>query len=153
MGRLSERIAAFSCVGLDTSILIYHLEAHPNYAPLTEELLNGIEQNRWRAVTSVITLMELTVKPWQLGRQDIARQYETLLFHFPNLSIVPIDREIARHAAQLRAKFALRPPDALQVAACRLHHAEAFITNDRRLEHLDPLIPIVVLDNFYTFRA
>ena len=39
MGRLSERLAGHVAVGLDTSVFIYHLEAHPRYLPLTQEVL------------------------------------------------------------------------------------------------------------------
>jgi predicted nucleic acid-binding protein len=65
--------------------------------------------------------MKLTVQPWQLGREDIARKYETLLIHFPHLEIVETDRGVARLAAQLRIKYNLCPPDALQAAACLAH--------------------------------
>lgn len=147
MGRLSEKLAPFPVVGLDTSIFIYHLEAHPTYLPLTKELLTGVEDGQWKAVTSTITLMELTVRSWQTGRQDIARKYETLLYNFPNLSLFDIDRDVARRAAQLRAKFHIRPADALQVATCLVHGVNLFITNDPQLVRLHPILNIIILDD------
>jgi hypothetical protein len=51
-------------------VFIYHLEQHPHYFPLTHELLAGVEAGRWTACTSVVTLMELTVRPWQLGQPE-----------------------------------------------------------------------------------
>jgi predicted nucleic acid-binding protein len=146
MGRISTRLASISIVGLDTSIFIYHFEAHPDYLPFTTEVLDGIESGRWAGVTSTITLMELAVRPWQLGRGDVARKYEALLVNFPHLTIVDVDRQIARHAAELRASFGLRPADAIQVAACLVHGAQAFVTNDHRLAKLQPLFPIVLLE-------
>jgi len=43
MGQLSERVATHTLIGLDTSVFIYHLEGHPDYQPLTQELLAGVE--------------------------------------------------------------------------------------------------------------
>jgi len=148
MGNIVARLAAHAVIGLDTPVFIYHLEAHPDYLSLTQSIFSGIEAGQWQAVISTITLMEIAVQPWQMGREDIARKYEALLVHFPNLHIIPIDRVVARRAAKLRAQFHLRPPDVLQVAACLLHGAQAFVTNDRRLEKLGSLLDIVVLDDF-----
>ncbi len=93
----------------------------------------------------MITLMELTVRPWQIGRADVARKYEALLVNFPNLTIVDIDRQVARHAAELRAGYRLHPADAIQVAACLIHGAQTFVTNDRRLANLSLPLSIVQL--------
>ena len=141
-------LAAFSQVGIDTPVFIYHLEGHATYLPLTQALLSSIESGIKKAMTSTITLTEINVRPLQLGRPEIAIKYEALLANFPNLSLIDIDRDAARYAAQLRAKYNLRPADALQVAACRVSGAQVFITNDRRLAQLKPEIEIVVLQDF-----
>ena len=141
-------LAAFSQVGIDTPVFIYHLEGHATYLPLTQALLSSIESGIKKAMTSTITLMEINVRPLQLGRPEIAIKYEALLTNFPNLSLIDIDRDAARYAAQLRAKYNLRPADALQIAACQVSGAQVFITNDRRLAQLKPEIEIVVLQDF-----
>jgi predicted nucleic acid-binding protein len=141
-------LASFSRVGIDTPIFIYHLESHTTYLPITQVLLSSIEAGMKKGITSTITLMEITVRPLQLGRKEIAIKYEALLANFPNLSLIDIDRDVARHAAQLRARYNLRPADALQVAACKVSGAQVFITNDRRLVQLKPEIEIIVLQDF-----
>ena len=147
MGTLSQRLTRHSAIGLDTSVFIYHLEAHPRYLPLTRELLAGVQAGRWTAIVSTVTLMELTVRPWTLSRPEIAHEYEALLVHFPHLILADVTRDVARQAAQLRAGYRLRPPDALQVAAALAHGATAFVTNDRSLTRLAPKLDIVVLDD------
>jgi predicted nucleic acid-binding protein len=92
--------------------------------------------------------MEIIVRPWQLEREMVAREYEAILVHFPNLSIVDVDRHVARAAARLRARYNTSPPDALQVAACLTFGARAFLTNDKRLSNLQELIDVIVLDDF-----
>src|SRR5258708_77883 len=115
MDEFGKRLAKAKVVGLDTSIFIYFFEANERYGPLAQITINGIEKGIWQGVTSTITLMEITVRPWQMGRESTAREYEAILVHFPNLSIVDVDRTVARAAAQLRAKYNVTPPDALQV--------------------------------------
>jgi predicted nucleic acid-binding protein len=146
--RLRERLAGHAIIGLDTSIFIYHLEGHPRYLPLTRELLAGVQAGRQRAITSTVTVMELTVRPWQAGRPAVAREYEALLVHFPHLTLADVTRDVARRAAQLRARHRIRPADALQVATALVHGATAFVTNDRRLMQLSPELDTIVLDKF-----
>ena len=148
MDELSKRLAKAKVIGLDTSIFIYFLEDNERYGPLAQITINGIEKGKWQGVTSTITLMEITVRPWQLGRESAAREYEAILVHFPNLSVVDVDRNVARAAAQLRAKYNVSPPDALQVAASLSFGAKAFLTNDKRLSRLQELIDVLVLDDF-----
>ena len=148
MDELSKRLAKAKVIGLDTPIFIYFLENHVRYGELAQITIRGIENGKWEGVTSTITLMEITVRPWQLGRETMAREYEAVLVHFPNLSVVDVDRNVARAAAQLRARYNVSPPDALQVAASLSYGAKAFLTNDKRLSKLHELIDIIVLDDF-----
>jgi predicted nucleic acid-binding protein len=148
MDEFSKRLAKAKVIGLDTPIFIYFLENNARYGPLAQLTLNGIEKGKWQGITSAITLMEITVRPWQLGRESAAREYEAVLVHFPNLSVVDVDRNVARAAAQLQAKYNITPPDALQVAASLSFGAKAFLTNDKRLSMLQELIDVLVLDDF-----
>ena len=145
-----ERLTAHTTVGLDTSVFIYQLEAHPDYLPLTQALFTDVEAGRWAAITSTITLMELTVRPWQLDRPAVARKYETLLVHFPHLTILDVTRDVARRAAQLRAEYRLRPADALQIGTALVHGATAFVSNDRALLRVAPTLDIVILEQLRT---
>lgn len=148
MDRLVHKLKKLEVVGIDTPLFIYHLEANKKYSNLTQKSFSSMESGSWHGVTSMITLMEINVHPWRVGREDVARKYETLLMNFPNLEIVDIDRDIARVAAQLRARFEIRPPDALQMAASLVAGARGFLTNDRRLSGLQSLVEIIVLDDY-----
>ena len=148
MEQIRTRLGRHVVVGLDTSVFIYHLEAHPRYQPLTQEVLGAVQAGRLNAITSTVTVMELTVHPWRVGRPAVARAYEALLVHFPNLNLADVTRDVARRAAQLRARYTVRPADALHLATALIHGATAFVTNDRRLTRLDPELDVVVLDDF-----
>jgi predicted nucleic acid-binding protein len=148
MDGFSKRLAKAKVIGLDTSVFVYFLENNPQYAPFAHTTVKGIEDGKWQGLTSTITLMEIAVRPWQLGNETAAREYEAVLVHFPNLTIVDVDRNVARAAAQLRAKYKVSPPDALQVAASISFGANAFLTNDKRLSKLEDVINVIVMEDY-----
>ena len=98
MDALEQRLALHARIGLDTAVFIYHLEAHSTYLPVTKAVLAGVQAGHREAVTSVITLMELTVLPWRQQQSVVARQYEALLVHFPHLQLAEVTRDVARRA-------------------------------------------------------
>lgn len=148
MVNLQQRLTVHPVIGLDTSIFIYHLEANPKYLPLTRTILKYVESGQGRGIISTVVVIELTVHPWRMNRGDIARQYEALLVNFPHLRLVDITREVARQAAQLRAKYNLRPADALQVATAMVSGATAWLSNDKPLKRLEPVIEVINLEDF-----
>lgn len=151
MAGIEERLANHNIVGLDTAVFIYHLEEHPDYLPLTKEVLNGVQSGKWKAVTSTVTIMELTVHPRRMNRMDIAHEYETILANFPNLYLADVNRDVARKAADLRAIYNVRPVDALQVATALIYQATAWVSNDKKLKQLSSGIDIVILDDLIEF--
>jgi predicted nucleic acid-binding protein len=131
-------------VVIDTSIWIYHFEQHPQLAAAAGEIIENLEEGKFRGVASELTLLELTVKPLQLGRQDAADDYEVLLDYFPNFELVPISREILLEAAALRARQRLRTPDAIQIATGLRTGATLAVTNDEGWRNF-PLIETIIL--------
>lgn len=134
-------------VGIDTSVFIYHLESNSRYADIVAAVFQEMAIGSFEAITSVLTLMELAVRPLQLKRPDIADEYDVILANFPNLGIVPIDRAVARRAAELRAAYRLRPADALQVSASIESSASSFLSNDLNLRRISE-IDILLLDDY-----
>jgi predicted nucleic acid-binding protein len=131
---------------IDTSIWIYHLEQHPQFGVAAGKVIELLEDGKFRGVASELTLLEVTVKPLQLGRQDVADEYELLLGHFPNLDLEPISREILLDAAALRARQRLRTPDAIQIATGLRTGATLAVTNDEGWRSL-PLIDTLILQD------
>jgi len=148
MDRLKSLLMKHQRVGLDTSIFIYHLESNPLYLPLTTKLLGIVRDGDMAAVTSTITLMEINVRPLQLGRADVADEYELLISRFPNLHVSEVSIAIARIAAKLRAKYRLRPADALQVATALHFDATLFVSNDDKLKAAADEIAMLMLRDF-----
>lgn len=137
---MRKLIGAHQRVALDTSIWIYHFEAHADYLPLTTKVLTAVSKGRCEAIVSELCLLEILVRPLQLGLDDVADEYETLLTHFPNVQLVPISRAILFKAAALRAYHRFRTPDAILLATAILSGATRVITNDaqwKKVEEID----------------
>ncbi len=129
---------------IDTSVWIYHFEQHPAFAAAAGLVIEKLEDGKFRGITSELTLLELTVRPLQLGRQDAADDYETLLTYFPNLQLEPVTRDILLAAAGLRARFRLRTPDSIQLASGLHAGATLAVTNDEAWRNL-PVIETLIL--------
>jgi predicted nucleic acid-binding protein len=134
-------------IALDTMVFIYHLEDYRPQADQTEKIFQKIEDGRYAAVTSYITLLELLVKPKRAGEYKIASDYRDLLLTFPNLVFVPVDAEVADLASHFRARYAFTTPDAIQIATAVLQGASAFITNDEKLRKVKE-IPVKLLKEY-----
>ncbi|MEK6813432.1 MAG: PIN domain-containing protein, partial [Nitrospirota bacterium] len=133
--------------GLDTSLFIYHFEAHPAYVPLTRSILDGVATGARRGIASELVLLELLVKPFRLDREDLADQYEVFLAHFPNLEIRPVGRNVARTAARIRANHGFAAPDAIHLANAVENGATIFVCNDKRLRSVKG-IEVLILDDY-----
>lgn len=129
---------------IDTSVWIYHFEQHPQLGAPAGRVIGALEEGRFRGIASELTLLELTVRPLQLGRQDVADEYEVLLDYFPNLELVPISREIVLDAAALRARQKLRTPDAIQIATGLRAGTTLAVTNDKAWRTV-PLLETMIL--------
>lgn len=147
METFQQKLIFSKVIGLDTSVFIYHLESYEKYRSVTRQIFTSIEHGDCSAITSVLTLLELNVRPFQLKKPEVAHHYEILLVNFPNLKIVDVDREISRKAAQLRAKYNIRTPDAIQMATCILKGSKFYLTNDKDLAKLNKEIEIGFLDD------
>ncbi len=63
----------------------------------------------------------------------------------PNFYMLPVNVAIAESAADLRARYNLRAPDAIQIAAALSAGCEAFLTNDAALKRVTEL-QVLILD-------
>ncbi len=134
-------------VGLDTVAFIYFIEEHPAFLPLVASLFGDADAGRRTIVTSAVTLLEVLVVPYRVGNLPLASRYEDLLTRARGVRLVELDRSQLRAAAQLRALYRVRTPDALQLAAALSNRCKAFVTNDRALPAL-PGLRIIQLDDY-----
>ena len=133
-------------VALDTSIFIYLIEEAPEWLSLVRSIFASATNGERVLVTSELTLLEVLVVPYRTGDLSLAERYEALLTRSRGLTMVNIERNQLRAAAQLRARYKLRTPDALQVAAALTARCSTFLTNDRRLPQIGGLRVVQLSD-------
>ena len=131
-------------IGIDTNVLIYYIEEHPFFLGKVEPLVDRIVKGEAIGITSYVTLLELLVKPLKEKRFDLVEQYKTILTN--RLEMVPLDETVSLKAAELRAKYGIRTPDAIQLASVISKNGDVFVTNDERLDKIDE-IKVLILSN------
>lgn len=136
-------------VGIDTTVFIYYFENNLSYLPFVKTLFEFIEEGGIKGKTSIITYLEILVRPKKEKRDDLVEQYEILLTNYPNLEIIPLNKEIADIASSLRARYDLRTPDAIQVATSIVSGASALITNNLNMKKIRET-EIIIMSEFLT---
>ena len=131
--RFRSRFETGSSVLIDTAPLIYHLEDIQPWSDLTTIAFDLIAADEVKGFVSAISVAELLVKPLVAGAETAA-PVEAFLLSMPNTTIAGIDYEVARKAAQVRARSTLRTPDTLLVATAIVLGIDLLLTNDGRLE-------------------
>ena len=146
MGQLTTLITG-KLVAFDTAPLIYYIEEHPDYLTLADELFEAFDKGDTRGMTSVLTLLEVLVKPLRDGRPDLADKYREVLTNSANVTIHVIDLSICETAARIRAKYTwLRAPDALQIGTAISRGAHIIVTNDERWSRVTEIEVAVLRD-------
>lgn len=139
MAALASALVGHKLVALDTSVWIYHFEGSAAYGQAADSILEAINQGRIGAVVSELVLLELLVAPLKKGAQDAADEIELILLHFPHLQLAPVTRGVLVRAAEIRARYGLRTPDAIMVATAVESGATLAVTNDdawRKVEEI-----------------
>jgi predicted nucleic acid-binding protein len=132
-------------VYLDTAPLIYYLEENLTYSNFLNALFKKNEAGDFIFYTSVITLTEVLTLSIRLGKLKLAEQYEFFLTSTQTLKLIRVNETIAKLAAQLRANYSIRMPDAIHLATAIEIKSDWFLTNDINLKknkELNVILPI-----------
>jgi predicted nucleic acid-binding protein len=142
---ISEALAGVQRLYTEAAPLISYVEEHPKYVAKMDAIIKAIEDRPIEAVSSVITLTEVLTRPVKLGNTRLEREYRDILLHSGGFRLLTITARIAESAAALRARYNLRTPDALHVAAGIDARCDAFLTNDTGIKRVTE-IAVLVLD-------
>ena len=130
-------------IALDTSFVIYAVEANPKYFELVRTILTWIEADG-NAVTSTITMTEALVRPYRLQNIEAVDKFYSFLLTYPHLEWVAPTLKIADRAAQIRATHNLRTPDAIQAATAITTGATGLVSNDAAFSRVDCLDALIL---------
>ena len=119
---------------LDTPCFIYLVENHPQYALPLRSLFSDLGKGKTKAVTSIVTVSEVLVKPLELKRNDLIEMYHDLFTHVESLQIISPSYNTAHSAASIRASYHFTLTDCFQLAIAKEFNCTEFLTNDAGLK-------------------
>jgi len=111
---------------------------------MLEPVFRQFETRDLVAATSPITLAECLVLPMRLGKVEVIEAFPDVMGGDHSSVFVPIQRETARIAAEIRSRHNLTLTDAFQVAAALQGDCDALLTNDKELSRVTDLKVILV---------
>jgi predicted nucleic acid-binding protein len=110
----------------DTAPIVYFIEEHEEFGEIANEIFKMIKNDfSYRSFSSVITITEVLTQPLRKV-------------------IYSIDPIIAEKAAELRAKYGIKTPDAIQLAVGIENNGTLFITNDNALKRVNEINVLVL---------
>ena len=124
-------------VMVDTAPFIYVLESHPQWADQFVGLFEAAAKGDLTIALSTITLAEVLTGPFKAGQTALAKRYEKALSQY---KVIAVSAAIAALAAQLRARYRLKLPDAIQLASALDIGAAALVTHDRDFSQVSGMV-------------
>ena len=115
---------------LDANVFIYAALNTENFGPRAVCLLQKIQKGEEKAMTSALTFDETF---WVVKKNrgfEKALEACAALLNFPNLEIIPTDRELASSALQLIREYHLAPRDAIHAATAIEEKADCIVSTD-----------------------
>jgi predicted nucleic acid-binding protein len=143
--KIGDALKNVQVIGIETAPFIYFVERHPAYIDRVRAIFRQVNSGTPQAVTSVITLTEVLVMPIRTGHVQYQQEYRDMLLNTVNITTQPVSALIAERAAQLRAQYNLRTPDALHLATALAAGCDAFLTNDLALKRVTE-VRVLALD-------
>ncbi|MFN8632262.1 MAG: PIN domain-containing protein [Chloroflexota bacterium] len=137
---------------VDTTSLIAYFDQTERISPLALHVLNElIFSGRNPAVVSMVSIMEVLVRPMRVGAVAPYTHLLHFLTNFPNLRPLPVDLFVAQEAASLRAGYRLSTADALIVGTGLVAQVHHLVTNDadwvRKLQPINSRIRVCLLSH------
>lgn len=134
--RKNVNLYAGKRVAIDTMLMIYVLEHHPEYMQVVAEIFEDAQS----VICSSFLLGELFAGLYKKGDQKAVDTILGYVEDAENLEIYPFDHSTSLVFAKLRAQHPnYSSPDCIHLATALQFEADVFITNDKRLKNLSGL--------------
>ena len=139
------KIGSGDIIFVDTTPFIYFFERHPMYFSRVKKFFDEVYAVSAQVITSIITYIEITTQPAKRGNEAIRLKYRDYLTYSENISLFPVDLNIADQSVKIRTRYGFKTPDAIQLGTAVACGADYIVTNDQAWRKFD-LIPVVLVD-------
>lgn len=116
----------------DTMLFVYWLEDHPRFGSRVQTIFERLQERNDHLCTSTLAVGETLVGPYRQNAQDVVERLNDF-FASGIAEVLPFTASAAGHFARIRARYQLRPPDAINLACAAEAGTDLFITNDASL--------------------
>lgn len=131
-------------VFLDTTPLIYFLDADINFGKITENIFYDFLSSGVNMITSAITCTEYLTFPYKTGNVSKINVFYEFLGDC-GIPILPITVQVAQKAAEIRGNYSnFKTMDCLQLATACVHNCDLFLTNDKQLRQFKEIKCVTV---------
>ena len=130
-------------VAFDTNSIIYYIEQNREYFQIVQPAVLKAVTGSVTGHLSLVTLIEVLVKPLRENQQELVQRYRRLLTGSRAFFLHDLNQDIAERAAEVRARWNLRVPDAIVAATALAARCTYVVTNDpsfNRVEGFEALI-------------
>jgi predicted nucleic acid-binding protein len=113
---------------VDSAPIIYILEGHAKFAARFAQMFRRHADGEVLLAVTTVSIAEVLTGPLRTGEEALAKRYRAVM---ETWQVVDVTVDIAESAARLRGKYALKLPDAIQLASALAINADALVTHDR----------------------
>ncbi len=142
--KIEEAFQSVNRLFLDSAPVIYYVDMNPGYSAIMDGIFDWIRAAQIRVVTSPVTLAECLILPLRDSNLSQQQLFVDIITGQDTADFVNITSEIARTAADIRARYRLQLPDAFQIATALDAGCQAFLTNDAQLKRIAELKILLV---------
>ena len=123
---------------LDANVFIYATINTEELGEKARSLLGRIQQGEEKAETSALTFDEVF---WAVKKHNLELAFTAAeaMLNFPNLEIIPADREAVRSALQIIREYHLAPRDAIHAATAIAEKVDFIVSTDAHFDRIKEL--------------
>lgn len=143
---LNSTLQGVKIIFLDTAPIIYFIENHPQFSDIVEVFIEQLDQGNIQGIISPVTVAECLVNPLKNKDQKLQQDFVDFMLRQKSIRLKETDVNISIKAAQIKANYNLKLPDALQVATAIIAGCDSFLTNDKKLSRISELQILVISD-------
>lgn len=133
---------------LDACAIIYWVELAEPYYSQFANILHQLKKEHKNPVfaASHLSILECRIKPLRDHDENLLKHYQQF-FCARDLELIPLNLEIIEKAAELRAFYNLRTPDAIQASSSlSITDGAIFLTADGAFKKIPELNVLIIND-------
>lgn len=121
-------------VYIDANVFILAYESLGIEAQFAFAILEAVEDGSIHGVSSELTLGEILPGPLNAGDDELADIYRTIIGDGPNMTVLPVTREILVSSAEVRVgRSGFKLQDAIHCVTAREAACDFLISDDKRI--------------------